>query len=181
MMALSEGALVQQPCIEVRSFKWPYRPVGVAMTRLLGEDPFGRWLGITRGHPWWSADRSHTGVFTHSFVKLVPHDTFWSACFNLSDPIVDVDIILPVQWFDHVLEEVDLELDILRAASGQVVVRDQDIFESVRAQWNMPETIAIQAKTTCEAIRRHVEEHTEPFGKVGQEWLARFLADTASS
>ena len=32
--------------IEVRGFKWPRRPTGVAMAQLLGEDTFGRWLGI---------------------------------------------------------------------------------------------------------------------------------------
>jgi hypothetical protein len=167
-----------QPPVEVRSFKWPYRPTSVAITRFLGEDTFGRWLGIARGAPWWSADRSRSGFFTDSFVKLVPKDTFWTACFNLADPIVDVDIVLPVRWFEHGLEEVDLELDILRSATGQVIVRDQDAFECVRTQYNVPEPIAIQAEKTCAFIRSQVEEQIEPFGKVGQEWLARFRFDT---
>ena len=68
--------------VEVRSFKWPYRPTSVAVTHFLGEDLFG--------DPWWSADRSRFGAFTHSFVKLVPQDSFWTACFNSADPVVDV-------------------------------------------------------------------------------------------
>ncbi|MBK9940674.1 MAG: DUF402 domain-containing protein [Kouleothrix sp.] len=132
-MSRAEEKAVQR-LVEIRSFKWPYRPNGMALTRFIGEDLFGRWLGITRGDPWWSANRSHTGVFNHSFVKLVPKDTFWTACFNSSDPIVDVDIVLPVQWFGHVVEEVDLELDILRSTTGQVIVRDQDTFEHVRTK-----------------------------------------------
>jgi hypothetical protein len=177
-MYLAENEIVKQHTIEVRSFKWPYRPTSIAMTRFLGQDAFGRWLGITRGDPWWSADHSVAGVFIHPFVKLVPNDTFWTACFNPSDPIVDVDIVLPVRWIDCVLEEVDLELDIIRSAEGHVFVRDQETFDHVREQWNMPDTIAIQAETTCALIRSQVEDRTEPFGMVGQEWLTRFLADT---
>jgi hypothetical protein len=62
-------------------------------------------------------------------VKLVPTSTFCSTCFQPVDPIVDVDIILPVSWIDDVLEEIDLELDILRAADGEIWVRDQEKFE----------------------------------------------------
>jgi len=172
----AENEIVKQHAIEVRSFKWPYRPASISMARFLGQDAFGRWLGITRGDLWWSVDRSRAGVFIHSFVKLVPNDTFWTACFHPSDPSVDVDIVLPVQWIDCVLEEVDLELDILRSAEGHVFVRDQETFDHVREQWNMPDAIAIQAGTTCASIRRQVEDRTEPFDTVGQAWLTRFLA-----
>lgn len=161
--------------IEVLSFKWPRRPTGVAMTRLLGEDRFGRWLGVARGDPWWRADRSQGGVFVESLVKLVPTNTFWTACFHRIDPVVDVDIVLPVQWAGEVLEEVDLELDILRLADGQVIVRDQEQFEQVRVTWAMPTEIVNQALATCAQIRALVERSAEPFGEVGRTWLARFL------
>src|SRR5947209_467894 len=94
--------------IEVRSFKWPRRRTDVAVAHLLGQDEFGRWLGVTKGSPWWAADRSKSGAFEASFVKLVPDGTFWSACFNLDDPVVDVDIVLPARWVGDALEEVDL-------------------------------------------------------------------------
>ncbi len=104
--------------IEVRGFKWPRRPKDVTVACLLGEDAFGRWLGVARGNPWWAADGSHSGVFELSLVKVVPSGTFWTACFNPVDPVVDVDIVLPVCWIDDALEEVDLELDILRSAAA---------------------------------------------------------------
>jgi hypothetical protein len=166
----------RQP-IEVRGFKWPRRPTGMAISRLLGDDMFGRWLGVTRGDPWWAADRSRSGVFVESFVKLVPSGTFWTACFNSADPIVDVDIVMPVCWAGNVLEEIDLELDILRSADGSVHVRDQDEFERVRAGWDMPLDIATQAETTCAQIRVLVEQGAEPFNSIGHRWLARFLAE----
>ena len=163
--------------IEVRGFKWPRRPTGMAGTYLLGEDIYGHWLGVAAGDPWWMADRSRSGVFVASFVKLVPSGTFWTACFNYADPVVDVDIVLPVRWVDDVLEEVDLELDILRSAEGSVWVRDQEAFEEVREAWSMPDDVAAQAVTTCEHVRALVEQGAEPFGEVGRAWLSRFLEE----
>jgi hypothetical protein len=120
--------------IEVRSFKWPRRPTGVTVARLLGEDQFGRWIGVQKGDPWWTANRARSGVFGAPLVKLVPSGTFWTACFHPADPVIDVDIVLPVRWADDVLEEVDLELDVLRSANGTVSVRDRDEWERVRQE-----------------------------------------------
>jgi len=166
--------------IEVRGFKWPHRPASVALCSFLGEDDFGRWLGVTKGSSWWTADRSNAGVFTHSFVKLVPNNTFWSACFHPIGLAVDVDIILPVHWSGNILEEVDLELDILRSHDGDVWVRDQDTFERIRTEWAMPNEIVVEAQDTCNHIRSLVEQATEPFGNIGLLWLSHFLATTTT-
>jgi hypothetical protein len=96
-LQLAPDNLFYRPAIEVRGFKWPRRPTAVAVATLLGEDEFGRWLGIREGQPWWDADGLTSGVFEASFVKVVPTGTFWTACFNLDDPVIDVDIVLPVQ------------------------------------------------------------------------------------
>jgi uncharacterized protein len=181
MKCLAEHELSKQRVIEVRVFKWPHRPTGVTLARLLGEDAFGQWLGVARGDLWWAADRSHAGVFERSLVKVVPSGTFWTACFHPVDPVVDVDIVLPVRWVDGVLEEVDLELDILRSDDGRVRVRDQEAFERVRKAWAMPDDIAAQAETTCEQVRVLVEQGAEPFGQVGQAWLSRFMADAEAT
>jgi uncharacterized protein len=162
--------------IEVRGFKWPYRPTAVATAYLLGQDTFGHWLGVTKDSRWWLADGSRSGVFTQSFVKLVPSHSFWTACFHPVDPVVDVDIVLPVRWYDNVLEEVDLELDVLRSADGRVQVRDQDVFERVREEWAMPKDVATQAEATFKSVRTLVEQGIEPFGMVGHAWLTGFLA-----
>jgi len=169
--------MTDRQLIEVRGFKWPRRPTTVAGARLLGDDPFGRWLGITRGDPWWAADHSQSGVFEQSFVKLVPNGTFWTVCFHPVDPVVDVDIVLPGRWVGDALEEVDLELDILRSVDGSVRVHDQDEFDRVRAEWNMPSDITAQAEATSAHVRALIERGAEPFATVGHMWLARFLAE----
>jgi len=166
--------------IEVRGFKWPRHPTAVTVACLLGEDAFGRWLGVASGTPWRAADGSRSGVFEMSFVKLVPSGTFWTACFNPVDPVVDVDIVLPVRWLDDALEEVDLELDILRSADGSVLVRDREAFERVRETWAMPDDVAAQVKATCARVHTLVELGAEPFGAVGRAWLCRFLTEAGA-
>lgn len=178
---MSMRPMSDRRAIKVRGFKWPRRPTAVAVACLLGEDAFGRWLGVTRGDPWWAADRSHSGVFETSFVKLVPDGTFWTACFNPGDPVVDVDIVLPVRWGDDALEEVDLELDILRSTAGGVRVRDRAEFDCVREAWAMPGDVAAQAEATCERVRALVELGAEPFGDVGRAWLSRFLTKAGAT
>jgi hypothetical protein len=58
----SDGKIPER-LIEVRGFKWPNRSTDVALARFLGEDAFGRWLGVARGDRWWAADGSRAGVF----------------------------------------------------------------------------------------------------------------------
>ena len=114
-------------------------------------------------------------MFLSSFVLLVPDGSFWTACFNPADPVVDVDIVLPVRWLDDALEIVDLELDVLRTADGRVQVRDRDEFDRVCGIWAMPNDIARAAEETCGRIRELVERGDEPFGRIGQRWLKEFL------
>jgi hypothetical protein len=138
----------------------------------------GRWLGVCAGDPWWSADCAQAGSFVGSLVEVVPDNTFWTACFYPGNPVVDVDIVLPARWDGDLLEEVDLEQDILRSASGTVWVRDEEGFAHVREAWALPDEIATQALTACEEGRALVTAGAEPFGTVGRGWLSRFMTRT---
>lgn len=164
--------------IEVRGFKWPRRPTSIAVARLLGEDRHGRWLGVAAGSGWHSADGARSGVFKSAIVKLIPKGAYWTACFQQVDPVVDFDIVLPVRWMDDAVEEIDLELDVLRGKDGRVWERDRDVFEQVRARWGMPAEIVAQAEATCAHVRAMLERGDEPFGVIGHGWLARFLGES---
>jgi hypothetical protein len=167
-----------QDSIEVRGFKLPRRPTSVALASSLGEDQYGHWLGLRKGSPWWAADGFNSGTFSHSFVKLVPSNTFWSVCFHPGELVVDVDIILPVTRKGHILEEIDLELDVLRSRDGKVWIRDQDTFERLQIHGGLPLDIATKAMATCQQIHAFVEQSVEPFGSVGISWLTGFLQQT---
>lgn len=172
-IALMSGRRV----IEVRGFKWPDRPTSTAVACILGEDAFGQWLGFARGDQWRTADGKRSGVFETSFVKLVPRGTFWTACFMPVDPIVDVDIVLPVRRVGDALEEVDLELDIVCCGDGSVSIRDREEFVRVQEAYGMPADVRAQAEETCERLYSLVMQGAEPFGDVGRMWLAHFMAE----
>lgn len=161
--------------IEVRGFRYPRRATSIARAWPLGSDAFGRWLGVRRGDPWRSGDGAQSGAFDRSFVKLVPKGTFWTACFHQVDPVVDVDISLPVSWVGEDLEEVDLELDVLRVATGETSVRDREKFAELRSRWGLPPDVANRAERTCQEISELVDQAAEPFGQTGALWLGRFL------
>jgi hypothetical protein len=168
-------SLSDYPKIEVRVYKWPRRPTNITQAYLIGEDLFGKWVGVAEGDPWWAADGTRSGVFIETLVKVFPVNTFWTACFYSGDTSIDVDISIPVEWVDSGVEEIDLELDVLRSASGQVTVRDQDKFRHICDELGLPPEIARQAENACRDICHMIECRDEPFGEVGFTWLAEFL------
>lgn len=170
------NSINDHPVIEIRGFKWPHRPTSVAMAYLIGEDSFGKWVGIAKGTPLRDTGGLRTGVFEVSFVKLFPKDTFWTACFGDGDILIDVDISLPVTWLDNVVEEVDLELDVLCTADWQIYARDHEKLIQVREMFSMPSHISEQAERTCQDIQQQIEQRIEPFGHVGFMWLRQFLS-----
>jgi uncharacterized protein len=173
--------IADYPVIEIRGFKWQRRRASVALAYLIGEDSCGKWTGIAKGNPWLHLDGSRSGIFEMSFIKLFPVNTYWTACFGFGNHDIDVDISLPVQWVDNAVEEVDLELDILRTADGLVYGRDEEAFNEIRD--SMPPDIVAQAEKTFAQIHRQIEQKIEPFGEAGFAWLRRFLSavDAAQS
>ena len=174
------ATLGDYPKIEVRIYKWPQRPTGIAQAYLIGDDAFGKWVGVAAGDPWRSADGTRSGVFLETLVKVLPINTFWTACFYPGDISIDVDITLPVRWVDGGVDETDLELDVLFSASGQLTVRDQDKFQYIREAYGLPVDIARQAEDACDHVCAMIERREEPFGNVGSSWLKRFLATIAA-
>ena len=163
--------------IEVRGYKWPRRPTDVARGELVGEDEYGRWLGVRAGDRWWAADGSREGVFQEPIVKLIPHEAgFWTACFCRVDPIVDVDVVLPVGWVGDVLHEVDLELDVQRFLDGRVELRDEAELARVRARYAMPADVVASALDAAARVLYLVRQRIEPFDTVGSTWLERFVS-----
>jgi hypothetical protein len=55
---------------------------------------------------------------------------------------------------------------------GKVSVRDQEVFQRVREDWNMPNAIATQAEHVCQQIYVFLNERLEPFKSIGRKWLS---------
>ncbi|GAA5527243.1 hypothetical protein Hgul01_01027 [Herpetosiphon gulosus] len=162
------------PQITIHGFKWPKRPTAQAIGYLLGTDQFGHWLGIIAGSVWHHSN-GQQGTFEQSFVKLIPYNAYWSACFNRSGKLIDVDIVLPHIWDNQLVEEVDLEIDLLKMDDGRLEIRDQAVFTAVCQRWPMPASQIDQVHATTTQIYQQLATEAEPFKLVGQQWLADFL------
>ena len=78
-------------------------------------------------------------------------------------------------WVDGGVEEIDLELDVLRSASGEITVRDQDKFQQLRDEYGSADRDRASAEDTCRTICGMIERREEPFGSIGPAWLEQFL------
>ncbi|MBM7844893.1 DUF402 domain-containing protein [Herpetosiphon giganteus] len=172
-------SLAAYPLMAIHGFKWPKRPTAQATGYLLGADQFGHWLGIAAGSAWQHSN-GQQGMFEQAFVKLIPPNAYWSACFNLSDKLIDVDIVLPNQWHDQLVEEIDLEIDLLKMADGSIEIRDQAKFAAVCQRWPIPAAIIEQVHTTTAQIYQQLQAQVEPFKHVGARRLAQFLQHVAA-
>ncbi len=166
--------LDKYPLIAIHGFKWPKRPTAQTTGYLLGADQYGHWLGIVAGSLW-HASNGQQGSFEHSFVKLITHDAYWSACFNLSGKLIDVDIVMPNMWNDQLVEEIDLEIDLLKLDDGRLEIRDQAEFAAVCQTWPMPPSIVDQVHATTTEIYQQLHDQVEPFKTIGPQRLAWFL------
>jgi uncharacterized protein len=162
--------------VEVQSLKWPNRLTGIAQTRYLGQDEYGIWLGIRRGDVFWLPDRSVGGTMVQTFVKLMPINSYWTALFQDIEPYLDIDISYPVNWTGQTVQELDLELDILRYTDGRVVVRDQDDFAELTSDESVPREVIVNAESTCAKVLELLESDAEPFRTVGLAWLANWVS-----
>lgn len=167
-------ALDMYPKIAIHGFKWPKRPTAQAIGYLIGTDQFGHWLGIIAGSVWQHCN-GQQGTFEQSFVKLIPYNAYWSACFNCSGKLIDVDIVLPHIWANQLIEEVDLEIDLLKMDDGRLEIRDQAEFAVVFQQWPMLTSLIDQVHATTTQIYQQLATEAEPFKRVGVQWLALFL------
>lgn len=162
------------PQIRIHGFKWPKRPMAQAIGYLLGADQYGYWIGIAAGGVWHHSN-GQQGRFEQSFVKLIPYNAYWSACFNPSDTLIDVDIVLPNNWNHRLVEEIDLEIDLLKMDDGRLEIRDEADFAEVCQRWPMPANLIEQVQATTKHIYQQLHEEAEPFKLVGAQWLADFL------
>jgi len=137
----------------------------------LGDDDFGTWLWAPVGTTMRRGAEPPI-VSTRRFVKLIARDQWWTAIWNEGGQIY-VDVITPARWHGRTVHMVDMDLDVVRRADGAVTVEDEDEFEEHRAQFAYPNDIVERSRTVTAALAVDVERGVEPFGAIGEEWLAR--------
>ena len=171
--------------VEIRMTKWRDRPHWAFSGIYLGSDAHGDWIGLPTGTHYERPGAAYDS--SSPSVTLVPaadaDERGWLAAFHaaghrlpgFSSPIeVYVDIVTPPRWHDAVLSSVDLDLDVIRGATGRVWIDDEDEFAEHRISLDYPDVVVAHAGINCDLVHRMVAERVTPFdGDTHQRWLAQ--------
>ena len=158
--------------------KWGGRPHWEYEAVLLGSDEHGDWLGIPGGTHMSRPDAEYVAPVAQ--VVLVPlagpdDERGWLATFHApGGPVqVYVDMTTPPAWDGPVLRAVDLDLDVVRGATGRVWIDDEDEFARHRVEFGYPDETARLAMRTCDRVQADVTAARAPYDGTPGAWLAR--------
>jgi hypothetical protein len=145
----------------------------------LGTDRHGWWLGGPEGTFFQRGDEAPIAR-PHDYVMLVPAEGDWIATWHMEgETEIYVDVTTRPARRGDVIEAVDLDLDVIRFRDGRVVLDDEDEFAEHQVLLGYPPEVVAGARATADDLLARVGAATEPFGRVGPDWLARFSNDQA--
>lgn len=176
--------------VRVEMTKWGGTPHWEYAAVHLGTDVHGEWLGLPAGTAYSRPGRRLTIPYDH--VTLVPggpdgSDRPWHlAVFysgegpawpGLDSPVeVYVDITTPAVWDGTTLRAVDLDLDVVRGATGRVWVEDEDEFAEHRAALGYPDDLVAAALGSCARVERALSAGHPPYDGTHRRWLEALAA-----
>ncbi len=170
--------------VHVALTKWGERPHWEFDARYLGCDEHGEWIGIPTGTP--MARPGAAFIPETDQVSLVPRPDAgggagWLATFNAPGYLAHtyVDMTTVPRWLDvhgalgPTVSAVDLDLDVIRAATGDVWVDDEDEFDDHRLRHAYPPDVVALARTSCAWVLEEVLAERPPFdGDSAAQWLS---------
>ncbi len=158
--------------------KWGERPHWEFDAVLLGSDEHGDWLGVPAGTPMARPGADYVAPVDQ--VCLVPvagpdAGRGWLATFHAPGaPFgVYVDMVTPPVWDGVVLHAVDLDLDVIRGATGRVWVDDEDEFADHRVRYGYPAEVTRLAMDSCDRVQAALGAGRAPYDGRARDWLAR--------
>ncbi|MEV0586071.1 DUF402 domain-containing protein [Nonomuraea sp. NPDC050310] len=144
--------------------------------RLLGEDEHGVWVGCEAGTLGAKGDGPPV-TWDKAFVMLLPREEGWVALFNepghSTEVYVDVSTV-PV-WSEDMVTMVDLDLDVIRRATGEVFLDDADEFAEHQVTFGYPPEVIEAAERSAAWLMEAVSARKGPFGGAHEAWLAQVL------
>ena len=152
--------------------KWPDRPHSAFTGSYLGADEHGDWVGARAGTECRRAGSSYPAA--SDWVTLLPADAWWRAGFYDPTPTtaVYVDVATPSAWDGATVTCVDLDLDVARQVTGEVLVADEDEFAEHRVSLGYPPAVVASAEAACRWARRSLQRAAPPFDGSHLPWLA---------
>jgi len=164
--------------VDVQYTKWGGKRHWWWSAEELGRDRFGWWIGSRAGTELRRGFEEPV-VVGHDFVVLVPDRGRWIAAWNgpeETELALYIDVTdEPVRRPDRV-EAVDLDLDVVRLRDGTVRLLDEDEFEEHQVLYGYPAEEIALARATADELLAMVSARQEPFGEVGESWLAAYTA-----
>jgi protein associated with RNAse G/E len=139
----------------------------------LGEDEYGRWVGATTGTDVFRGT-TRTGPVDAPHVLLLPRDAWWTACFNAAPHRTEIycDIATVPHWADETeITAIDLDLDVIRRRTGEVILVDEDEFAAHQVKYDYPADVVAEARASAEWLLAAVGGRVEPFGARYRHWL----------
>lgn len=168
---------MDERCLEVVYTKWDGRQHWRMPAVKIGADEFGTWLGVARDTEVVRPDSSF--VLRRANVVLVPREGAYTASFyeyvEDLDVAIYVDITSIPEWSPAGVSAIDLDLDVVRLASGKTYVDDRDEFDINQRRYGYPPDVVASAESTCARVMGDITRGSEPYRTVGARWLARFL------
>lgn len=164
----------------VRTRKWPDAPHWEFLGQRLGTDAAGTWVGVPSGTLICKPGKQFVAWCDH--VVLVPATAGYLATLygDDADRPVDcyVDITTPPVWNEEGSEVrlVDLDLDVIRATDGTVVIDDEDEFAQHQVQFGYPAAVIAAARRECDAVFGAVQARTKPFDGSHRAWIEALRA-----
>ena len=158
--------------VRVEMRKYDGSPHRGLITRLLGRNCHGTWLGIPSGTV---ADSGK--VWEIPGVMLIPHVGWWTAMFNAAPRNTSVycDITTPAAWDGNRVVVTDLDLDVRKIReTGEVQLVDEDEFAVHSGKFGYPDEVVRQARTASAWLLDALHTGAEPFAGHFDRWLALF-------
>jgi hypothetical protein len=149
--------------VELRYTKWGGKKHWNFRTEPLGSDRYGWWYGCPAGIPM-RRGLEEPIVVDYDFIVLAPAAGGWVGSWN-GPANREIEVYI---------EAVDLDLDVVRLRDGSVRLLDEDEFEEHQILYGYPADVIAQARATANGLMEMVAARREPFGEVGDSWLARF-------
>jgi predicted RNA-binding protein associated with RNAse of E/G family len=152
--------------------KWGGRPHWEFDASFLGSDEHGDWVGIPAGT--FMVRPGATFVTETAQAGLVPRDRGWLATFHAPGyhVVTYVDMTSVPTWDGSVVRAVDLDLDVVKTAEGEVFVDDEDEFAEHRVALGYPADVVALAEGARDEVLAAMRAGTEPFGAHSERWLA---------
>jgi protein associated with RNAse G/E len=68
---------------------------------------------------------------------------------------------------------VDLDLDVVRAWDGTLLVDDEDEFAEHQVRYGYPAEVVVAARKSCDALVAAIARAEEPWATIGHAWCAQ--------